>query len=123
MIAIGQRFSGSKILLISVVAVFAASGCGGGTSSGVSVNDGNIFDADCRISDPGFPFCGGDWLRCRNQDQTLYQVYKSSCPSGWTVVPDEVMFPGLACTNPDGQTFNVDADQCPPGWTPFTINF
>ena len=95
-------------------------GCGGdGTSSG----GGNIFSNECSISDPDFPFCGGDWIRCRNQDQTLYQVFDKVCPTGWTVVPEDVVFPNLACTNPEGQTFNVDAQQCPPGWKEFTFTF
>ena len=80
-----------------------------------------VFDSDCRIQDPNFPFCGAQFVRCRNQDQTLYQVFDQACPAGWTVVPDDVPFPGLACTSPDGVTFNVASDQCPPGWTQFTL--
>ncbi len=95
-------------------------GCGGG---GTSSGGGNIFSNGCSISDPDFPFCGGDSVRCRNQDQTLYQVFDKVCPSGWTVVPEGVAFPSLACTNPEGQTFNVDAQQCPPGWTDFMFTF
>lgn len=104
-------------ILIPIIGIFVSPGCGGGTSGGA-----NTF-SDCRISDPNFPFCGDNWVRCRNQDQTLYQVYDETCPVGWTVVPEGVAFPMLACTNPEGQTFNVDADQCPLGWTKFMINF
>lgn len=114
------RSTGHKLLISAAIGISMATGCGGGgTSSGV----GNIFDNDCRISDPGFPFCGGDWVRCRDQDEVLYQVYKQVCPAGWTVVPDDVAFPNRACTNPGGQTFNVDAERCPPGWTQFTFSF
>ncbi|MDH3688799.1 MAG: hypothetical protein OEU36_04875 [Gammaproteobacteria bacterium] len=103
-----------SVLLLLVVLI----GCGdGGTSSG----GGNIFSDGCNISDPGFPFCGAGFVRCTNQDETLYQVFDQVCPVGWTVVPDNVAFPDLACTNPQGQTFNVDADQCPPGWTEFKL--
>lgn len=105
------------LVLVPVIGLSAVMGCGGGTSGG-----GDSFAGSCRISDPDFPFCGDDWVRCRNQDETLYQVFDQACPAGWTVVPDDVAFPGLACTNPEGQTFNVDAEQCPPGWTRFTIN-
>lgn len=97
-----------------------AAGCGdGGTPS--SADD--MFSDECRISDPDFPFCGAHIVRCRNHDETLYQVFDDDCPAGWTVVPDDVAFPDLACTNPEGLTFNVDADQCPPGWKEFTIDF
>lgn len=81
-----------------------------------------MFDDHCGISDPGFPFCGDNWVRCTNQDRTLYQVYDKMCPEGWTPIPDNVPFPGLACTDPQGRTFNVDADQCPQGWTEFTLD-
>ena len=81
-----------------------AGGCGGGTSSG---GDG-IFNNNCRISDPDFPFCGADIVPCRNEDQTLYQVFDKVCPVGWTLVPDDVDFPPLACTNPEG----VTSDPC-----------
>ncbi len=107
------------LTLLPVIGLLLVSGCGGGGTSGGA----NIFVGDCRISDPNFPFCGGNWVRCRNQDMTLYQVYDGACPAGWTIVPDAISFPMLACTNPEGQTFNVDADQCPAGWTKFTITF
>ena len=111
-------FAAHKLLIVvSLVGLTVATGCGGGdTSSG-----GDIFSDGCEISDPAFPFCGGNWVRCRNQDQTLYQVFDTACPAGWTVVPEDVAFPNLACTNPQGQTFNVDADQCPRGWREFTL--
>ena len=110
--------------LIFILLLALVSSCGGnGSSSGASSEgDGDLFSDSCGISDPGFPFCGGNWVRCRNQDKTLYQVYQNTCPAGWTIVPDGVAFPNLACTNPQGRTFNVDGDQCPPGWTEFTIN-
>ena len=105
------------LILVPIIGLSVATGCGGGTSSG----SGNLFGNDCRISDPDFPFCGGNWVRCSNQDETLYQVYDGVCPPGWTVVPENVAFPDLACTSPEGQTFNVDADECPPGWMEFTL--
>ena len=106
------------LLLVTFIGLPVVTSCGGGSTS----SDGDIFNDGCGISDPGFPFCGGDWVRCRNQDQTLYQVFDKVCPTGWTIVPEDVAFPNLACTNPEGQTFNVDADQCPPGWTEFTLD-
>jgi len=105
------------VLLISLT---LTTGCGSG---GTPSNVGDIFSDECRISDPDFPFCGANVVRCRNHDETLYQVFDEVCPPGWTVVPDNVAFPDLACTNPEGQTFNVDAEQCPPGWEEFTISF
>ena len=108
-------------ILVPVIGLSMATGCGGG--GGTFSGGGNLFGGECRISDPNFPFCGGDWVRCRNQDETLYQVFDKVCPAGWTVVPEGVAFPNLACTNPEGQTFNVDAEQCPPGWTNFTFTF
>jgi len=107
-----------SLLLVSVIGLAGLTGCGdGGTSTG-----GGIFSGGCDLTDPDFPFCGADLVRCRNQDQRLYQVFDGVCPASWTVVPDDVAFPNLACTNPEGQTFNVDADQCPPGWTEFMFN-
>jgi len=105
-----------------VIGSLILTGCGGGVTTGVG-NGGDIFDSTCQISDPGFPFCGGDWVRCRDQAQLLYNVFHEMCPAGWTVVPDDVPFPPLACTNPQGHTFNVAADQCPAGWKKFTITF
>jgi len=105
-------------LVVCICFVLMACG-GGGTSSG----GGDIFSGGCALSDPKFPFCGVEFVRCRNQDGTLYKAFDQVCPSGWTVVPENVAFPDLVCTNPQGQTFNVDADQCPPGWTEFTFTF
>lgn len=114
------RFSVRKFLIfISMTVLSMTTGCGGGsTSSGVI----NTFRDECRVSNPDFPFCGADIVRCRTQDEMLYQVFEGTCPSGWTIVPDDIAFPGLACTNPEGDTFNVDADRCPAGWTQFTLN-
>lgn len=106
------------LILFSLVGLSTAGGCGGGTPSGAD----DIFSDECRISDPDFPFCGLNIVRCRNHDETLYQVFDEVCPPGWTVVPDDVPFPELACTNPEGQTYNVDAEKCPPGWERFTID-
>lgn len=115
------RYTVHKLfILVSIFGLSMATGCGGG---GTSSGSGNIFSNECSISNPDFPFCGGDWVRCRDQDDTLYQVFDKMCPPRWTVVPEGVAFPNLACTNPEGQTFNVDAEQCPPGWTEFTISF
>ncbi len=116
-----QRLAFNKLrILVPIIGLSMATGCGGG---GTSSGGGNLFSDECRISDPGFPFCGGDWVRCRNQDETLYQVFDKVCPSGWAVVSEGVAFPDLACTNPEGQTFNVDAGECPPGWTDFMFTF
>lgn len=117
----GERQSGvcRQIILASILSLAAA--CGGGGGGTTSTGGGDLFNNDCRISDPNFPFCGADIVRCRNPDQTLYQIFDGVCPSGWTIVPDDVSFPPLACTNPEGVTFNVDAEQCPPGWTEFTL--
>ncbi len=106
------------VALVPVIGLSVATACGGGTSSG----GGNIFSNECGITDPNFPFCGGEWVRCRSQDETLYQVFDRECPLTWTRVPEDVAFPNLACTDPEGQTFNVDAERCPPGWREFTIN-
>ena len=124
MIACENRSDVYKFLIFFfVIGIFAIAGCGGGggTSTGGGTFDGDLFDGACEISEPDFPFCGQNPVRCSNGDQTLYQIFDQTCPSGWSVVPDDVAFPGLACTSPEGQTFNVDADQCPPGWTEFTL--
>jgi len=107
------------LIFVPLIGLSLTTGCGGG---GTPSSVGDIFSDECRISDPDFPFCGENIVRCRNHDETLYQVYDEVCPPGWTVVPDDVAFPDLACTNPEGQTFNVDAEQCPPGWEEFTIS-
>ena len=108
------------LIFVPLIGLSLATGCGSG---GTPSNAGDIFSDECRISDPDFPFCGANIVRCRNHDETLYQVFDEVCPPGWTVVPDNVAFPDLACTNPEGKTFNVDAEQCPPGWKEFTISF
>ena len=101
-----------------------ATGCGGGSSSsggGTASRDNNLFNNECSLSDPNFPFCGTNIVGCRNQDETLYDIFDAVCPLGWTRVPADVPFPDLACTNPEGETFQVDAEQCPPGWAEFTL--
>lgn len=123
--SIAEYISFNKLLiLVPIIGLSLLTNCGGGsTSSGGDIfSDDDIFADGCGISDPGFPFCGGNWVRCRDQDQILYQVFDKVCPTGWTIVPEDVPFPDLACTHPEGRTFNVDADQCPPGWTEFTID-
>lgn len=112
----------SFLIPIAVIGLSMATGCGGGSSSGGGIvsRDDNIFNEDCRISDPGFPFCGK--TGCRNEGETLYGLFEA-CPPGWTGVPEGVRWPELHCRDPQGKTFQVDADQCPPGWTEITIDF
>lgn len=113
------------LILIPVIGLSMVTSCGGGSSSsgvGTSSSDDNLFSNDCSISDPNFPFCGEkNIVGCRNQDETLYDIYNEVCPPGWTIVPEGVPFPDLACRDPEGETFQVDADECPPGWTEFTL--
>ncbi len=121
-----RSVSRTPLILIAVIGFAMATGCGGGSSSsggGMSIGDDNLFSDDCRVSDPDFPFCGKDFVGCRNQDETLYDLFNEVCPPGWTIVPEDVAWPDLACRNPEGETFQVDADECPPGWTEFTIDF
>ncbi|MDJ0958001.1 MAG: hypothetical protein QNI91_14125 [Arenicellales bacterium] len=120
------RYANHKLFVsVLVIGLPLAAGCGGGSSSGAGIadNDTNIFDPTCGTSDPDFPFCGRNLVGCRNQNQTLYDLFEDACPPGWTVVPEGVAWPELACRNPQGRTFQVDADECPPGWTEFEISF
>ena len=109
------------LILVPIMGLSMATGCGGGGTSFSSGGGGNLFNDECRISDPDFPFCGKNIVGCRNQDETLYDIFDAVCPPGWTRVPADVPFPDLACKNPEGETFQVDAAQCPPGWTEFTL--